>query len=273
MENLRLVFPNKSEKERLDLARKSYYYQTMSVLELGWAPRHLTIKSAPELVKYSFEDKADFEAARNGPAIWVTPHYGTFEWLSIHWALTEPNAQPMIVAEDFRNPGLTPLFKKMREYSGCQTIPQERAMVRLLRHLHKGGQAAFLSDLRVPPSKASTVIDCFGLKTSVTILHAFLAKQTKAPIIPVICFPQPDHTYVFHAYKRIEVNEDATPHSIAQSCWDAFEPELRKNPEPWMWMYKQWRYLPEESASGYPAYAHYSEYFADLNRKIQDAIE
>lgn len=268
LENLRLVLPDKDEPELKRILRRSYHHQAMSALDLMWAPRHLTQETAASLIELSFEDKEEFEAIRHGPVVWVTAHYGCFEWLSLLWGLTG-KTDTMIVAEDFRNPGLTPIFKRMREYSGVTTVPQERAMVRLLKHIRRGGQTAFLADLRVTPSKAATIIDCFGLKTSVTILHAFLAKQTGAPIVPVICLPKPDHTYRFHCHRRLQISEEATPQEIAQQCWDVFEQSIRDRPEPWMWMYKQWRYLPKNTSRAYPNYASHSEAYAQVESRLE----
>ncbi len=264
--NLRRVFPDMPVKERRNLTRACYRHQAVSVLDLMWAPRNLSAVTSARYVRYEYEDEADFLRVEKGATIWVTPHYGTFEWLSIEWALTR--TKPTIVAEDFKNPALTKIFTKLRQYSGITIIPQERAMVRLLKHVKRGGQTAFLTDLRVTPSKAATVIKCFGLKTSVTILHAFLAKQTGAPILPVICLPQEDGTYVFKFYKSFHAEDSQTPQAIAQHCWDVFEAEIRKRPAPWIWMYKQWRYLPE-SAGGtkFPNYAKAAPAFNELDKR------
>ncbi len=269
-ENLRAVFPGNDSQETTRIIRRAYFHQTMSALDLMWAPRHLTKESASRFVRYTFEDRSDFEAIGEGAVIWVTPHYGTFEWLSIKWALTQAT-KPMIVAEDFRNPALTPIFKELREFSGITLIPQERAMVRLLKHVKRGGQTAFLTDLRVKPSKASTIIECFGLKTSVTILHAFLAKQTGAPILPVICLPRDDGGYDFHFHRRLSVAEDAAPQQIAQQCWDVFERTIRERPAPWLWMYKHWRYFPAAApndAPSYPDYASRSKAFLEKEASL-----
>ncbi len=267
-DNLKTALPAEDPKSRARLARASYFHQTMSVLDLMWAPHNLSAKTSTDFIKYTFEDRQDFETIGTNAAIWVTPHYGTFEWLSIEWSLHH-DKKPLIVAENFRNPALTPIFTSIREYSGNTIIPQERAMIRLLKHVKRGGQTAFLTDLRIKPSKASTIIKCFGLKTSVPILHAFLAKQTGAPVIPVICLPQSDGTYHFHFHRRLSISEDAPPQKIAQQCWDVFENTLRANPAPWMWMYKHWRYLPKEPQIPYPSYASPSKAFAKVESELE----
>ena len=51
---------------------------------------------------------------------------------------------------------------------------------------------------------------------------------------------------------------------IAQACWNSFEPYVRKNPGPWLWMYKHWRYRPANAQRPYPFYAHIYEAFDEI---------
>ena len=270
-ENLQAAFPDQERKERGRIIRRAYFHQTMSSLDLVWAQRNLSRESLRQLVRCTFEDQADFDDIGDRGVIWVTPHFGTFEWLSIELALTQPT-QLMIVARDFHNPGLTPIFTRLRQHSGVMVVPPERAMTRLLKHVKRGGQTAFLTDLRVKPSKAATIIECFGLKACVTILHAFLARQTGAPIIPFISLPQEDGSYVIHFHRRLTIAEDASPQAIAQQCWDVFERTIRQRPAPWLWMYKHWRYLPAASdGRHYPAYASASRAFAQMEASFSQS--
>jgi KDO2-lipid IV(A) lauroyltransferase len=55
-----------------------------------------------------------------------------------------------------------------------------------------------------------------------------------------------------------------THQQIAQACWNSFEPYVRKNPAPWLWMYKHWRYLPADAARPYPFYANFYRPFEDM---------
>jgi len=56
---------------------------------------------------------------------------------------------------------------------------------------------------------------------------------------------------------------------MAQACWDQFEPVVRKNPGPWLWMYKHFRYRPLAANPGtYPFYANVS---LDFERRLDEA--
>ena len=259
--NLRSVFPGsqKSDAEIRVCARRSFQFFAQSMLDLFWT-RRINARNLDKYVRYEIEDPEALERAKETGAIWVTPHYANFEWIAMGMGF---RGYPFcIVAENFKNPLLTPIFTRNREHSGHSIIPQERAMIRLVKHLKNKGHAAFLPDLTVKPGRAATIIECFGLKTCATILHATLAQRTGLPVIPGICIPQKDGSYVTEIYKPLEIAPEATEEEIATQCWQVFEETIRKHPEPWLWMYKHWRFRERgEAGDKYPDYANHSKAF------------
>jgi lauroyl/myristoyl acyltransferase len=179
-----------------------------------------------------------------------------------------------IISQEFKNSSLDPIFKKLREQSGHELVPRERGIMRLYKVLRRKGRTALLVDLTVPPSQGAVAIDCFGLKTSVTSAHAWLNERTGVPIIPAHCEPLPNGRYRLIFHPKISNTVGMTHQQIAQACWNSFEPYVRKNPAPWLWMYKHWRYLPANADRPYPFYASFYRPFEDLiQRDEADSVE
>lgn len=260
LENLRVAFGDRyDDRERRRVAKRAFQSFARTVFDQFWTPR-VTRDSYLKYCEIQMDDESQIEAARETGAIWVTPHYGNFEWTVLVMGLRGYGFT--IVAQEFKNSLLTELFTANREAPGHSVIPQRGAMLRLLKNLKAGGHAAFLTDLTIKPSRAATVIRCFGRQTCVTSLHAGLAKRTKLPVIPGICIPQKDGTYILRGFKALEFSEEASDTEIVQACWDVFEPLIREQPEPWLWMYKHWRFLPEDDGDvEYPDYATPSKAF------------
>ncbi|MGK0187274.1 MAG: KDO2-lipid IV(A) lauroyltransferase [Verrucomicrobiales bacterium] len=267
-ENLRCAFPEKTPRERRALARQSYEHMAFTFLDLFWA-RNLTAENWPDYIDHVVEDPAATDLAEKSSAVWITPHYGNFEWSALVQGLR--GIQIQIIAQNFRNAALTPLFKQLRQKTGHRIIPQERAMIRLFKALKSGGHTALLSDLNVELSQSPAIIDCFGMKTCVTTLHAILAVRCDVPVLPVVVTRLPGGRYRMTMTPPMHFKKsDSTAH-IAQCCWDAFEPHIRKNPAQWLWMYKHWRYRPASAASAdYPSYANEKRKF-DKILAAQDA--
>lgn len=266
LENLSLIFGDeKSEGEIRELAKDSYRSFARTVVDQFWS-RRLNEGNYEKYCKVDLEDPQSVEAARDTGAIWVTPHYGNFEWIALMMGFRDYKFT--IVAQDFKNKSLTELYKKNREVSGHEVIPQRGAIRRLLMNLKNGGHAAFLTDLTIKPSKPATIIECFGKKTCVTAIHAELMKRTGLKVIPGICIPQPDGTYHIRGFKALTFGPDDTDQTIAQTCWNIFEPVIRENPAPWLWMYKHWRYLPQGEEKIYPSYARQNEKFDEVRERV-----
>lgn len=265
IENLTLILgEGKNECEIRSIAKDSYRSFAQTVVDQFWSLR-LTAENYENYFEVEIEDLDAYEMALETGAIWVTPHYSNFEWMP--FALGHKGYKFTIVAQDFRNPSLTKIYKKNREVSGHEMIPQRGALIRLLKNLKRGGHAAFLTDLTIKPSKAAALINCFGKKSCVTAIHAELMKRTGLPVIPAICIPRPDGTYLFRVFKPLEFGPDDTAQTIAQACWDIFEPYIRENPAPWLWMYKHWRYLPAGEEKDYPGYANQHDGFDQLQER------
>jgi len=251
LNNLEVAFGDRfSQREREQIVRESFQNFARTMLDLLWSPR-LTAENFSKYVELeNFE-----ETQRHGPerSIMIACyHYSNFEWLSLASAYLD--LKGTIISQEFKNSLLDPIFKKLREQSGHELIPRHGGVVRLYKVLRRKGRTALLVDLTLPPRMPSVAIDCFGLKTNVTSAHAWLNEQTGVPIIPAHCEPLPNGRYRLVFHPKIET-EGRTYQQIAQACWNSFAPYVRKNPAPWLWMYKHWRYQPAVPDRPYPFYA------------------
>lgn len=266
MANLRLIFgEEKSEKDLKELARESYCSFAQTVIDQFWS-RRLNAENYSKYIDLEVEDMDAIESARDTGAIWVTPHYSNFEWIALFMGFR--GYKFTIVAQEFRNKSLTEIYRKNRESSGHEIIPQRGAIMGLLRSLKKGGHAAFLTDLTIKPSKPATIIRCFGKMTCVTAIHAELMKRTGRTVIPGICIPQPNGRYLMRGFKPLSFGPEDTDQTIAQACWNVFEPIIRENPAPWLWMYAHWRFCPEGEEDNYPPYAGRNERFDEVRKRV-----
>jgi lauroyl/myristoyl acyltransferase len=262
LSNLEVAFGDQlSDAERGKIVRQSFQHFARTMLDLLWSSR-LNSENWARYVEFeNFE-----EVARStGPErsfILATYHYSNFEWLS--QAFGHAGITGTIVSQEFKNSLLDPIFKQIRERCGHEFVPRARGIVRLYKVLRRKGTTALLVDLTIPPTQGAVAIDCFGVKTSVTAAHAWLHQRTGTPIIAGHCEPLPKGRYRVVLHPRIETTPEMTEQQIAQACWDSFEPYVRQNPAPWLWMYKHWRYRPVNADRPYPFYSHIFKAFDEL---------
>jgi lauroyl/myristoyl acyltransferase len=251
-----------SENEIRRITLGSYQNFARTFLDLFWSPA-LTPENWQNHVGIVMDDPEAEAKARETGAVWVTPHFGNFEFVSLVWGFR--GVHFTMVTQDFKNPALTGIFKRLRQSSGHTVISQENAMLKLMKALKRQGHAGLLTDLNIKPGKSATVIECFGMKTCVPTLHVELARRLGLSIITGVCQPLDSGRYEAHIYEAYQPQPDEDVTQLTQRVWDHFEKAIRKNPECWLWMYKHWRYLPTaERDKRYPEYANPSRAFMDL---------
>ncbi len=261
--NLACVFGDQiTAARREEIARLSYQNFARTMIDLFWSPR-LTPENWREYILLEGDEEAFRRNCAAQGTVSLCVHWGNFEWASL--AVGFLGVPTLIVAENFKNPRLGPLFNRAREVSGHTIIPQENSMLRLLKVVKRRGAAGMLVDLTLRPDQAAVAIEAFGRKMSVTLLHGVLVQRGGAQMVPFEGEPRPDGRCRVTIHPPLPLAPDATPEQIAQACWDFFEPRLRECPELWMWPYKHWRYRPRAAEPGdYPFYSNVSSKFEKL---------
>ena len=265
--NLDAVFgSSRTSAEKHRIAEGSYQTFARTMLELFWSP-NLSESVARSIAQFKGLELDSCHTDPQQPAVYLCLHYSNFEWLSQFCAYAIANGP--VITQRFKNPLIGRIFDRLRSSTGHEVIPQERAMIRMLKYLKGGGKFGMLCDLNLDPSEASVIIDTFGgLKTCVTQMQAALALRTRAKVVPVECRPQPDGTYQIVFHKPLEFHAEATAAEIAQLCWNVLEPSIHEQPECWLWAYKHWRFRPANDHTGrYPFYANVAKRFDKMLAK------
>ena len=262
LSNLEVAFGGAfSLEQRRKMARESFQHFARTMVDLLWSPR-LTQENFSQFIELQNFGETARDTGPERSLMIACYHYSNFEWLSLACGFLD--LKGTIISQEFKNPSLDPIFKKLREQSGHELIPRDRGIMRLYKVLRRKGRTALLVDLTVPPSQGAVAINCFGLKTSITSAHAWLHERTGVPIVPAHCEPLANGRYRLVFHPKIANTADMTHQEIAQACWNSFEPYVRKNPAPWLWMYKYWRYRPANPDRPYPFYANFYRPFENM---------
>lgn len=263
--NLECAFGDRlTAEQRRELARASYRNFLRTMMDLFWA-QNLTPENWREWMHVEgFEELRARLVREERGTIFMCVHQGNWEWASLACGFL--GFGNVVVAENFKNPLLTEVFSHLRQHSGQTIIPQESSLLRMLKIVKRRGATGMLIDLSLRPSKAATVIEGWGLKMCVPLLHAVLAERAGALLVPVETLPQRDGTCRIIAHPGVEFSAGASLQEIAQRCWEAFGPALQARPDLWLWPYKHFRYKPKDAERAYPFYANESGKFEKLLR-------
>jgi len=263
LSNLSCAFPGRySERELRRIACRSYQTFARTMLELLWAPR-LTEDVYRKLIKVEGREQVPGATEDGVPLIYFCMHASNFEWLSL--AAPYISGRGLVLAQKLRNPLLGSVFDRLRSATGHEIIPQERAVLRMLKWLRAGGKFFMLNDLNIDPREGAVAINAFGLSMCVTPAHAAIAKKTGAALVPCACVPTDGNRYRFLMFPPLALNAEEDLRVTVQRCWDALEPVIQEHPELWLWSYKHWRFKPSSAPQGkYPFYANEAKRFDRL---------
>ena len=220
---------SRTRQEKRRIAVGSYQTFARTMLELFWSP-NLSERVARGIVRFEGLEQDSCHADPRQSGVYLCLHYSNFEWLSQFAAYSVANGP--VIAQRFKNPLISRIFDRLRASTGHWVIPQERAMIRMLKYLKRGGKFGMLCDLNLDPSETSVIIDTFGgLKVCVTQMQSVLALRTGAKIVPVECRPETDGTYRIVYHKPLEFSAETSAAQITQLCWTVLEPSIHQQPE------------------------------------------
>lgn len=264
--NLEAAFGERySPKQRYEIGKQSYQNFARTMIDLFWSPR----LNEPEIRNRFLKLEGAENLSKQGEerAVVILSHKAGFEW-------TAPAAgfhglQGTVLTQGFKDPRVGEIFLGLRQVGGQKIITQDASMLKMLKSVKRGGFVGMLIDLNVMPTQASTIIEAFGMKMCVTILHAVLAQRTDAKIVPLETEPLPDGSTQVTLHPALEIPADASIQQIAQTCWNFFEPIIQAKPHLWMWSYKHWRFKPKGATRSYPFYANESKKFEKLAETLK----
>src|SRR5437870_12935256 len=158
LNNLEVAFGEQlSIQERRKIARESFQHFARTMVDLLWSPR-LTPENFSRYIEFQNFEEFARTGWPEGSFIMATYHYSNFEWLSM--ASGYAGVTGTIIAQEFKNSLLDPIFRKARERCGHEFISRERGLVRLYKALRRNGATALLVDLTVAPSQGAVAIAC-----------------------------------------------------------------------------------------------------------------
>src|SRR4029453_3123626 len=153
LSNLESAFGDRfSAMERAKITRQSYQQFAATMIDLFWSPR-INANNYRKLIDLGGFEEFARTVGPTGPCIFAACHYGNFEGsgLTVGY-LGMPGT---IIAQEFKNPKLDPIFNRLRQQSGHQMAQ----LFEPTRRFDGTGPWRFWSTLpSIPASQASQSI-------------------------------------------------------------------------------------------------------------------
>jgi len=241
--SLARAFPEKTEAERLALARACFRHLGRAAFEAAVAER-LTEAEFEGLVEVPLEVRRLLLSVhgRGQGVVALTGHVGHWELLG--WAFARQGIPLHVIAQKNVDSRLTQLAVDFRAKGNVHTVLRGApgAAVGMLRALRRGDALGLLidQDTRVQ----SVCVPFFGTKASTPRAAADLTLRSGAPTVAVFLQRGPDGRYHMSGQEVDVPRTDDTEADVLELTLRysaAIETAIRRYPEQWVWMHQRWK--------------------------------
>ncbi|WP_028855879.1 lysophospholipid acyltransferase family protein [Psychrilyobacter atlanticus] len=237
--NLKLAFPEKTEAERIELAKKNYKVLTKAYLSSLWIMDFIFDETKVNVENYPILDEA---VAENKGLIIASMHMGNLE---ASLKITEKYRLSDVVKAQ-RNPYIDEYITKNRSQLNFNMIKKSKSTPRELLKVIKNKEIlALFSDHR----DKGTTVNFFGRDTIAPTGAIHFALKFKVPLVFGYSILNEDNTNTVKIVKRIELIETGDLKKDVkvntQNLIHLIEEAIKEHPEQWMWFHDRWRLSKE----------------------------
>ncbi|MCX7201187.1 MAG: lipid A biosynthesis acyltransferase [Burkholderiales bacterium] len=241
--NLRLCFPQLSERERRRIGREHFQWFMCSILErfIFWSGPPARIEQLVTLV-----GEEHLQAHLGRPLIFLAPHFVGIDGGGMRLSMRTPM---MTIYVRQKNPVLDGvMFAGRSRFPGARPLSRQQGVRATVRLLREGTPLHYSPDMDLGP-RESVFVPFFGVPAATITGLSRLARLSGATIIPCVTrmLPGGDGYEV-----RLYPAWDAFPCGSAPSDVEAdtrrmnafIEERVREMPEQYLWTHKRFKTRP-----------------------------
>lgn len=244
IENLTNSFPEKSEKEILELSKKYYQYLCDLTLETF---KKITMSKADALkhCKFHNAELLNHLRDRNKSVILLMGHYGNWEWAGSSFTLSTKH-QLYVVYKALSNTYFEKLMVKSRTMFGTRLIKVENTLRDIIANKSNPGTYAFIADQTPFPQQAYWTT-FLNQDTPLFTGAEKLAKKFNYPVVFVNILRVRRGYYEIFPELLFENPRDCAENEITELYIRRLEREINKMPETWLWSHRRWKYTKDQA--------------------------
>lgn len=241
MDNLELIFPEKTPNERIRISKVFYHHLCDMILE-AIKSMNISLEDMKKRFKFTnIEVIKNFEK-RNKSIVLMCAHYASWEWIFILQAYT--SHKTFAIYKRLKNKYFDALVKKIRARYNSYLITTKQTIPVLTENKKNGLLTinGFASDQTPKKNKAFHWNKFMGVNVPIHTGAEMLSKKLDLPV-------------VFFAVKRIKRGHyEATFETLAENPKDfkdyeitnkflkLVEKQIYDKPEYYLWTHKRWKY-------------------------------
>lgn len=244
--NLQNSFPDKTEKERLEIERKFYRYLSDYILE-DLRLLHMSAEDLYRRMTYINTKQYLELTEKYGGIIVMIPHYANYEWLTGMGSIMKPGDVPVQVYKPLKDKPLDELFKRIRSRFGGYNIPKHstaREIIKLRRD-NKKMVVGLITD-QWPSGDEKYWTTFLEQETAFLKGAERISKMMNFPVF--YCeMSKKRRGYCEAEFKLMtETPKETADGEITEMFARSLEQTILREPAYWLWSHKRWKASKEE---------------------------
>ena len=239
--NLRLVFPEKAEKEIEEITRKFYHHLCDMIFE---SIKSMTISEAEMKKRYVFTnlDVIHNIEAKKRSTILMCAHYGSWEWIFI--LQTYIKSRGNAVYKRLSNKYFDALVRRIRARYNSYLVTTKETVPVLTELKEKGVLTinGFVSDQSPKAEKAHHWKEFMGIKVPVYTGAEMLAKKLDMSVV-YFNVEKVKRGYYKTTFKTLaDYPQEYKDYEITDMFLTLVEKQIHEAPEYYLWTHKRWKH-------------------------------
>jgi len=239
--NLRLAFPDKSEKERRKIARGCFVHLARCAVEFLRLPG-LNRKKVDKLLEHTGWEHLRQAMEKGRGVIVVTAHFGNFDLLACAQAV---RGLPLhILTREQHVGGFNRYWMSVRGKLGVGMLPVKKSALRIHRLLKEGKVVAMVIDQHAPKGRG-VVVPFFNQPASTVHAPALLSITTGAPLLPATIERLPGGRHRVTLEPPVQIDETRERGEevlrVTEELNHWLEDKIRARPDHWLWIHRRWK--------------------------------
>lgn len=237
--NLKLCFPEKSERWVNDTTKLNLIYTAQTALEFTktWGmPPEYSISQMTEV-----ENMEIFTEAVKSPkgCFILVPHHGNWEFMN---AWVSSHCSPVIMYKPSKNKAMDLFVRQARSRLNSTLVPTDESGVKaVFKALKSGGVSIILPD-HTPHDNGGMFAPFFGTSVWTGILTSKLIQKTQCEVIMLSCLHHPSGKGFKITVDKVEPDVYSKDLLTSVSAVNkSVENLIRRNPAQYQWVYKRFK--------------------------------
>ncbi|MGB7483598.1 lipid A biosynthesis lauroyl acyltransferase [Castellaniella ginsengisoli] len=243
--NLRLCFPEQSERQRRRLARATFQHVIRSYLERGvqWYGSARAITDLTEL-----DSAIDLQDRYDQPTIFLGFHFAAIEAACMYYSIRHPVASIYTPMSDQATDAIS---KARRSRFGTMMIPRHGSARDILGVLKSGTPIMLAADMDFG-LRDSVFVPFFGVQACTLTAVSRLARLSGARVVPFVSEVLPGYRgYRLRIYPALPAFPSGDVRADAMAMNQFLEARIREAPDQYYWVHRRFKRRPPGEAPVY----------------------